>query len=329
MSIDLTRRRLIVTGAAAASLPLLGTQASAQAWPSKPVRVIAGYPAGGQTDLFARTYGDYLAQKLGQPFIVENKPGAGGTVAAVETKRAAPDGYTMMFTISTTMIMNRALYKSVPYDADKDFTLLSIMPAGSICFAVGTKTGATNLKEFVDYAKKSGKVSLGTYAAGSYAHMVIAELNKQYGLNIEAVHYRGEAPMWTDVMSGAIDGGNGSYNGVLPVLQANKGKVIAVHRKRMSRLPDVPTFQEQGAVSKVYDLTGFQCAVVPAGTPQEIVKRLSSLLVEAGKGEKVQEMVQRYGIDETALDMETTQELYDREKPIWLELVKNLNLTPE
>ena len=197
MSIDLTRRRLIATGAAAATIPLLGTQANAQAWPSKPIKIIAGYPAGGQTDLFARTYGDYLAQKLGQPVIVENKPGAGGTVAAVETKRAAPDGYTIMFTISTTMIMNRALYKNVPYDADKDFILLSIMPAGSICFAVGTKTGATNLKEFVEYAKKTGKVSIGTYAAGSYAHMAIAELNKQYGLNIEAVHYRGEAPMWT------------------------------------------------------------------------------------------------------------------------------------
>src|SRR5262245_5893463 len=178
MSIDLTRRRLIVTGAAAASLPLLGTRANAQAWPSKPIRVIAGYPAGGQTDLFARTYGDYLSKRLGQPVIVENKAGAGGTVAAVEAKRAAPDGYTIMFTISTTMIMNRALFKNVPYDADKDFTLLSIMPAGSICFGVGTKTGATNLKEFVDYAKKAGKISIGTYAAGSYAHMVVAELNK-------------------------------------------------------------------------------------------------------------------------------------------------------
>ena len=111
----------------------IGTQASAQAaWPNKPIKIIAGYPAGGQTDLFARTYGDVISKKIGQPIVVENKAGAGGTVAALEVKRAAPDGYTWQFTISTTMIMNRVLMKEVPYDADKDFILISIMPAGSL-----------------------------------------------------------------------------------------------------------------------------------------------------------------------------------------------------
>ncbi len=133
MSFDFTRRNFLATGAAAATLPIIGTQASAQAaWPNKPIKIIAGYPAGGQTDLFARTYGDVISKKIGQPIIVENKAGAGGTVAALEVKRAAPDGYTWQFTISTTMIMNRVLMKDVPYDADKDFILISIMPAGSL-----------------------------------------------------------------------------------------------------------------------------------------------------------------------------------------------------
>ena len=199
MTFDFTRRRFLATGAAAASLPLLGEQASAQAaWPNKPIKIIAGYPAGGQTDLFARTYGDVISRKIGQPIVVENKAGAGGTVAALEVKRAAPDGYTWQFTISTTLIMNRALMKEVPYDADKDFILISIMPAGSLPLVASTKSGAKNIKEFVDYCKKTEKVSVGTYAAGSYAHMAVAELNKQYGLKIEPVHYRGEAPMWAD-----------------------------------------------------------------------------------------------------------------------------------
>src|SRR5262249_54779663 len=158
-----TRRRFLATGAAMAAFPGAGTQVSAQgAWPNRPIKAIVGYPAGGQTDLFARNYGDYLAKQLRQPVLVENKAGAGGTIAAVEVKRAAPDGHTLMFTISTTMIANRMLMKNVAYDADKDFVLISIMPAGSLPLVASEKTGAKNLSEFVEYAKKAQKVSVGT-----------------------------------------------------------------------------------------------------------------------------------------------------------------------
>ena len=155
---------------------------------------------------------------------VENKAGASGSVAAAEAKRAAPDGYTLMFTISTTMIMNRVLIKDIPYDAEKDFVLVSIMPSGSLPFVAGEKTGAKTLDEFVAYAKKAEKVNIGTYGAGSYAHMAVAEMNKQYGLKMEAVHYRGEAPMWTDLAGGFIDGAHGSYSAALSVLQSGRGQ---------------------------------------------------------------------------------------------------------
>jgi tripartite-type tricarboxylate transporter receptor subunit TctC len=329
MSFDFTRRRFLASGAALAAFPGAGTQVSAQgAWPNRPIKAIVGYPAGGQTDLFARTYGDYLAKQLRQPVLVENKAGAGGTIAAVEVKRAPPDGYTLMFTISTTMIANRALMKNIAYDADKDFVLISIMPAGSIPLIAGEKTGAKNLNEFIEFARKAPKVSVGTYAAGSWAHIAIAELNRQYGLKMEPVHYRGEAPMWTDLASKSIDAGIGSYFAALPLLQSGRAQVVAVHRKRSSVLPDVPTFMEQGAVSKAFMLTGFQCCVAPAGTPPEIVSRLSQLLVEAGKGEQVREMNKVYGLDEAALSFEETQRIYKEETPIWLELIGNLGLQP-
>ena len=217
----ISRRRFIGSAAAASAIPLIGSSAHAQTdWPTKPIKIIAGYPAGGQTDLFARTYGEYIRSETGQNVTVENKAGASGSVAAVEAKRAAPDGYTLMFTISTTMIMNRVLIKDIPYDADKDFVLVSIMPAGSLPFVAGEKTGAKTLAEFVAYAKKAEKVNIGTYGAGSYAHMAVAEMNKQYGLKMEAVHYRGEAPMWTDLAGGFIDGAHGSYSAALSVLQS-------------------------------------------------------------------------------------------------------------
>ena len=149
----ISRRRFIGSAAAASAIPLIGSSAYAQTdWPTKPIKIIAGYPAGGQTDLFARTYGEYIRSETGQSVTVENKAGASGSVAAVEAKRAAPDGYTLMFTISTTMIANRVLYKSLPYDPDKDFVLISSMYAGHLPLIVNRNLGVSNLKEFVEFA---------------------------------------------------------------------------------------------------------------------------------------------------------------------------------
>ena len=155
--------------------------------------------------------------------VVENKPGAGGSIAAQAVKAAPADGYTLMFTISTTMIMNRVLYKNLPYDADKDFVLISSMSAGHLPLVASKATGATNLKEFVEYARKN-KVSIGTYAAGSYSHIAVAELNKHFGLQMEAVHYRGEAPMWQDLAAGVIQAASGSYAAASNVLQSGAGR---------------------------------------------------------------------------------------------------------
>ena len=318
----ISRRHFISSAAAASAIPLLETSAYAQAdWPTKPIKIIAGYPAGGQTDLFARTYGEYIRATTGQNVVVENKAGASGSVAAVEAKRASPDGYTLMFTISTTMIMNRVLIKDIPYDADKDFVLVSIMPSGSLPFVAGEKTGAKTLAEFVAYAKKAEKVNIGTYGAGSYAHMAVAEMNKQYGLKMEAVHYRGEAPMWTDLAGGFIDGAHGSYSAALSVLQSGRGRPVAVSRKRMSTLPDVPSFAEQGTTSPIFKLTGFQCCAVPMGTPAAVIQKLSKLLVAGGKNEKVLQLMKSFGVDDTAMTFEETQKLYKEESPIWLEAV--------
>jgi tripartite-type tricarboxylate transporter receptor subunit TctC len=326
----ISRRHFIGSAAAASAIPLIGSSAHAQQtdWPNRQIKIIAGYPAGGQTDLFSRTYGEYIRSETGQNVVVENKAGASGSVAAVEAKRSAPDGYTLMFTITTTMIMNRVLIKDIPYDAEKDFVLVSIMPAGSLPFVVGEKTGAKTLAEFVAYAKKAEKINIGTYGAGSYAHMAIVEMNKLYGLKMEAVHYRGEAPMWTDLAGGFIDGAHGSYGAALPVLQSGRGRAVAVSRKRMSVLPDVPTFTEQGLTPRLFQLTGFQCCVVPAGTPPEIIQKLSKLLVAGGKTEKIQQLMKSFGVDDTAMTFEATQKLYKDEAPVWLEAVSGLGLTP-
>jgi len=315
-------------GAAAASL--LSAPAIGQApWPSKPIRIVCGYPAGGLTDIFARAYGEYIAQKTGQPVTVENKAGASGAIAAEQVKSAAPDGYTLMWTISTTMIMNKVLFRKLPYDPDKDFVLISWMNAGHLPTIVAKNVPATNLKEFVDWAK-GRKISLGTYGAGSYSHVVVETLNRLYGLGMEAVHYRGEALMWQDVASGSIQGGSGSYAAASSVLQGGTGRPIAVpSMTRMRKLPDVGTFYEQGATDRAFLVRGWIGLVGPAAMPKEIVHKLSDMMVEAGKTERIQKILDTFGIDEAARDQAYFEKVVREEGPIWIDLVKSLNIEPQ
>jgi len=323
-------RRTILAGLAAAGAPLLlGNNARAQTWPNKPIKIIVGYAAGGLTDLFARAYGEHLSNRLGQQVVVENRTGASGSLAAQAVKNSPPDGYTLMFTISTTMIMNKVLYKTLPYDPDKDFVLISSMSAGHLPLVVNKNLGVTNLKEFVEYARKN-KVSVGTYGAGSYSHIAVAELNRIFGLQMEAVHYRGEALMWQDVGAGVIAGGSGSVAAAASVLQSGIGVPIAVPQtKRMRILPNVATFQEQGVPDKAFQLKGFICIVGPAGMPPELVQRLSDLMVEGGRSERVQKILTTFGIDEAAVSHQEFRKLVDEEAPIWLALVRSLGLTPQ
>lgn len=324
-----SRRDVLRYGSAALAAGALPAPAIAQAWPSKPIRIICGYPAGGLTDIFARAYGDYISQKTGQPVTVENKAGASGAIAAEQVKSAAPDGYTLMWTISTTMIMNKVLFKKLPYDPDKDFVPISWMDAGHLPTILSKNVPATNLKEFEAYARNN-KVSLGTYGAGSYSHVAVEALNRHYGLKMEAVHYRGEAPMWIDVASGSVQGGSGSYAAASSVLQTGNGRAIAVPTKsRMRKLPDVGTFLEQGVTDIAFQVQGFICLVGPAGMSNDIVNKLSDMMVEGGKSERIQKILETFGIDNAAQDRVFFEKYLAEQGPIWLDLVRGLGLEPQ
>ncbi len=178
MALKITRRGFIATGAAtiAFSHPDSGWT---QTWPSKPIKMVCAFPPGGLTDSFARIYGEYLSQKLGQPVIVENKTGASGSIGAAAVKQSPPDGYTLLVAITATLAQSRVLFKNLPYDADRDFALISSWPGGHLPLVAGKATNVTNLKEFVEYARKND-TNVGTFGPGSYPHIVVAELNKQY-----------------------------------------------------------------------------------------------------------------------------------------------------
>ena len=323
-----TRRDVLLYGAAAAASSL-AAPAIADTWPSKPIKIVCGYPVGGLTDTFARAYGEGIAQMTGQPVVVENKTGASGAIAAEQVKAAPADGYTLMWTISTTLIMNKVLFKKLPYDPDKDFVPISWMDAGHLPTILHKSVPAANLNEFAQYARNN-KVSLGTYGAGSYSHVAVATLNRHFGLNMEAVHYRGEGPMWIDVGSGAIQGGSGSVAAASGVLQAGNGRAIAVPTKvRMKKMPDVPTFFEQGVTDAAFQVRGCIALVGPAAMPKEIVVKLSDMMVKLGKSDRIQKILNTFGIDMAAQDHVYFQKYLAEEGPVWIELVKGLNLEPQ
>jgi len=327
--VNSTRRRLIAGSVGALAAPALFTNASAQnSFPSKPIRIVVPYPAGGQTDGIARSFGDFLSRKLGQSVVVENKGGAGGTIGVAEVKRAAPDGYTILCTISSSLIQNRITVKDLPYDPEKDFIYLTMTTSIGGPVVAAEKTGATNLRQFVEYAKKVDKLNWGAYGPGSTPHVLIETMAKQYGLKVEVVQYRGEAAMFADLSAQQLDGASGSPAAAAPVIASGKGRVIAVVGDRLPAYPDVPTMTEQGAVGGSYETRAFAAFAVPAATPKEIAKRLSDTLIEAGTDAKVKQLLENYLIV-GPLSFEATNARFKRDTEVMMAVLKEIGLKPE
>ena len=326
-----TRRRVLAASAGVLAAPALVARASAQgaaAFPNKAIRIVVPYPPGGQTDGIARSFGDFVARKLGQSVLVENKGGAGGTIGCMEVKRAAPDGYTMLCTISSSLIQNRVTVKDLPYDPEKDFTYLAMTASTGGPVVVAEKTGATNLAEFVAYAKKVDKVNWGAYGPGSTPQVLIATMAKQYGFKYEIVQYRGEAAMWADVVSQQLDGGSGSPAASAPVIASGKGRIIAVVGDRLAAWPNTPTMQEQGAVGGFYDSRAFAVFAVPAATPPDISKKLADALFEAGGDPKVKQLMESYLIV-GPYDFEKTNAVFKRDTQLMMAVLKEIGIKPE
>jgi tripartite-type tricarboxylate transporter receptor subunit TctC len=324
-----TRRGIIAATAGVLATPTFFTAASAQtSFPSKPIRIVVPYPAGGQTDGIARSFGDYLSRKLGQTVVVENKGGAGGTIGVTEVKRAAPDGHTILCTISSSLIQNRITVKDLPYDPEKDFIYLTMTTSIGGPVLAAEKTGATNLKQFVEYAKKVDKVNWGAYGPGSTPHVLIETMAKQYGFKVEVVQYRGEAAMFADLTSQQLDGASGSPAAASPVIASGKGKLIAVVGDRLPMYPDVPTMTEQGAVGGSYETRAFATFAVPSATPKEIAKKLSDTLIEAGTDDKVKQLLINYMIV-GPLSFEATNARFKRDTEVMLAVLKEIGLKAE
>ena len=220
------------------------------------------------------------------------------------------------------------ILKDLPYDPEKDFTYLTMTTSLGGPVVAAEKTGATNLKQFVEYAKKVDKVNWGAYGPGSTPHVLVETMAKQYGFKVEVVQYRGEAAMFADVTAQALDGASGSPAAATPVIASGKGRIIAVVGDRLPGWPDVPTMTEQGAVGGAYETRAFAAFAVPAATPKDIVRKLSDTLIEAGTDEKVKQLLVNYQIV-GPLSFEATNARFKRDTEIMLAVLKEIGLKPE
>ena len=261
------------------ALGFVGGNAMAQAWPSKPISLIVPFPAGGTTDVLARAVGLELSKSLGQPVIVESKPGAGSTLGADYVAKAKPDGYTLLMgavhhTIATSV------YKKLPYDFQKDMAPVTTVALVPNVLVVNPNVPAKNVKELLALAKaEPGKLTYGSNGNGTGQHLIGAQFEGMGGVQLLHVPYKGSGPLTTDLLGGQITMSFDTVTPVLSHIKAGKLRVLAVTTIKRSRaLPDVPTLDESGL--KGFDLGTWFGVLAPAATPRDIVTRLNAEIVK-------------------------------------------------
>jgi tripartite-type tricarboxylate transporter receptor subunit TctC len=272
---DTMHRRTLLAGLATPLLPL-GTARAQGGYPTKPVRLMVGFPPGGGIDFTARAIQAGLEAALGQPLVIDYKPGAGGVLAATELTRAAPDGYTLLVANTGPFAIAPYLQSKMPYDPVKQFTYVGQIAEAGYIAATRADHPAKDLKQFVDWAKaNAGKANFASGGIGASTHLNGELLNSVAGLDLLHVPYKGSAPAVTDLIGGQthllIDAGTV----LLPQIKGGKLKALAVTgSRRDANLPDVPTVRELGLAGM--EALGFQGLVGPAGLPREVVDRLSA-----------------------------------------------------
>ena len=260
---------------AALALASVAGAAHAQAWPSKPVSLVVPFPAGGTTDVLARALAERLSPAIGQPVIVENKPGAGATIGADYVAKAKADGHTLLIGAVHHTIAS-SVYKKLPYDFQKGFEPVTVIAMVPNVLVVNVRTPAKNVNELVALIKaKPAEASYGSNGNGTAQHLIGTQFQQQTGTRLQHIPYKGSGPLATDLLGGQILMSFDTITPVLPHIKAGKLRPLAVTTaKRSPALPDVPTLQEAGL--KDFDIGTWFGVLAPVGTPKPVLDRLSA-----------------------------------------------------
>jgi tripartite-type tricarboxylate transporter receptor subunit TctC len=278
-TMPLTRREAIA-GCCGGVVLLKGWPAFAEAaYPNRTIKMIVPYPPGGTTDFLGRLVAEQFQSGLGAVAIVENKPGAATALGADQVARADPDGYTLLIATSTTLAINKTLYKKLPYDPVKDFTPIALVAGVPFALIVNPEIPAKTLAEFIAYAKSKPGLAYGSAGNGSPQHLGAEMLKAAAGIDIRHVSYRGSVPAMLDVIAGHIPFMVVDLQPALPQIQDGKVRVLGVTSpNRVAAAPDIPTLAEGGLAG--FELVAWQGVVGPAGLPRPIVDRLAAQIAK-------------------------------------------------
>ena len=252
-------------------------QGAPNAYPTRPIRIVVPYPAGGATDYIARTIGERLGKTLGQPVVVDNKTGAAGAIGTAEVARSRPDGHTLLLTITDTQINNTALYKSLAYDPRRDFTGITQIVRSPALISTHPGTGMQSMADLRSKAAQGqARLSYGSWGIGGLGHLAGETLNRELHAGMVHVPQRGEGPVVGDLLSGTIDVGLSSVASAMQHVPSGKVIPLAVMgTQRSTSLPQVPTMKELGFKDPLFDTNVWIALLAPARTPQPVVERLS------------------------------------------------------
>jgi tripartite-type tricarboxylate transporter receptor subunit TctC len=317
--------KLLIAGLIAGILSVAPGRADAQDWPTRAVTVVVPFAAGGNTDIMARMASQRLAEELKQPFVVENRVGAAGALAATHVAKAAPDGYTLLFGAAPLIAVVPQIQK-VTYDPIKDFAPVSIFGTGPFVLGISSAIPAKTVPEFVAYAK-SRQINYGSAGQGSIGHLSGALFVSRAGLDAVHIPYRGGAPALAALLAGQIEMYFGNASELIPQADSGKIRILGVAtERRMTQLPDVPTI---GEFYPNFQLSSWNGFLAPARTPKEIVDKLAKHTIAAAKDPKIGEQLVKLGIEPNGTTPAEFTAVISKEQPLFDAAIKAANVKPE
>jgi tripartite-type tricarboxylate transporter receptor subunit TctC len=311
---------------AAAFLGMSVAPATAQEYPTRPIKMIAPFPAGGLADVLARLISAELSRTLDQQIIVENKTGAGGNIGADAVAKAEPDGYTLMMASAGILTANQFLYAQMPFNPEKAFVPVSIIADMSMMVVINPKVEANTLAEFVELARViPGRLNFGSPGVGTTGHLGLALFMHAAGIKLTHVPYRGAAPVMTDLLAGQIDGAVDNPPTVLPHINAGKLRPLAVAGKeRLALFPNVPTAAEAGL--KNFVASSWFGIMAPAGTPKEVVARLHQHTAAALRRQPIADRILALGARPVGNAPDEFGRQVMAERVMWGDIIKTANI---
>src|SRR5215467_7591549 len=323
----LPRRTFLHLAAAAAALPAVLRRAWAQAYPSRPVRIVCGYPPGGVVDIYARLIGQWLSERLGQQFIVENKPGAGGTIAAETVVRAAPDGYTLLLATSADA-WNTTLYDNLRYNFARDVAAVAPISRGPGVLVLHPSLPPQSVPELIAAAKNNpGKVTVASAGIGSAPHMYWELFRSVTGVEMSHVPYRGGGPALTDLLGGQVQAYFGTSASTIEYVRTGKLRALAVtSATRAAALPEVPAMAE---FLPTYEASIFAGVVAPHSTPADIVGRLNQEINVALADPRIRQRIAELADAPLSLSAADFARLISDETEKWSKVIRAAGIRPD